>query len=241
LKWVEIIESRGHLNVTKQELETAPEGTLFPIKFCADTSNITDDSKWVLGILLKTTNNTVFELRNLIQVESKKCHLQLDGDNGLSDMWGLYYRNPIWPDVSNVITGLGVDANLLLDKVRLNDDTDESYEVSLSDDDADESFTNEPVDISTDDVYKGVLDVPVCEFTMIDSQGHSRCEHKEYQKMVRNGTIFVLNYWYPLGFNGYSELYLLLYSFEIHILFNFFYSRSCNPYRHHVGGFSIAW
>ncbi len=139
MKWVEIIESRGHLNVTKRELETAPEGTLFPIKFCADTSNITDDLKWVLGILQKTTNNTVFELQNLIKVESKKCHLQWDRDNGLSDMWGLYYRNPTWPDVSNVISGLGVDVNQLLDEVIMKDDTDESYEVSLSDD-ADQSF-----------------------------------------------------------------------------------------------------
>ncbi len=65
-KWVEIIESCGDLNVTKRELEIAPEGSLFPIKFCAGTSNISDDSKWVFGILQKTSNNTVFELRNLI-------------------------------------------------------------------------------------------------------------------------------------------------------------------------------
>ncbi len=73
--WVEIIESPGDLNVTKRELEIAPEDSLFPIKFCADTSNISDDSKWAFGILQKTSNKTVFELRNLIQVKSKKCLL----------------------------------------------------------------------------------------------------------------------------------------------------------------------
>jgi len=189
-------------------LEIAPEGSLFPIKFCADTSNISDDSKWVFGIILqKTSNKTVFELRNLIQVESKKCLLPWDGDNGLGDMGGLYYRNPTWPEVCNVISGLGVDCNQLLDELISNKDSDESYQDSASEDGDDLMLTKESVDISPDDEYKGVLDVSLCEFTMMDSQGHSCRDHKQYQQYVRKGTLLALNYWYPLGFYGYSELY----------------------------------
>jgi len=188
-------------------LEIAPEGSLFPIKFCADTSNISNDSKWVFGILQKTSNNTVFELRNLIQVESKKCLLPWDGDNGLGDMWGLYYRNPTWTEVCNVISGLGIDCNQLLDKLISNEDSDESYQDSASEDGDDLMLTKESVDISPDDEYKGILDVSLCEFTMMDSQGHSRRDHKQYQQYVRKGTLLALNYWYPLGFYGYSELY----------------------------------
>ncbi len=191
-------------------MEIAPEGSLFPIKFCADTSNISDDSKRVFGILQKTSNKTVFELRNLIQVESRKCLLPWDGDNGLGDMWGLYYRNPTWPEACNVISGLGVDCNQLLDELILNEDSDESYQVSASEDGDDLMLTEESVDISPDDEYKGVLDVSLCEFTMMDSQGHSCRDHKQYQQYVRNGTLLALNYWYLLQFYGYSELYFVV-------------------------------
>jgi hypothetical protein len=183
-------------------LEIAPEGSLFRIKFCADTSNISDDLKWVFGILQKTSNNTVFKLRNLSQVESKKCLLPWDGDNGLGDMWGLYYRNPTWTEVSNVISGLGVDCNQLLDELISNKDSDESYKHSSSEDGDNLMLTKESVDIS-----QGVLDVSPCEFTMMDSQGRSPCDHKQYQQYVRKGNLLALNYWYPLGFYGYSELY----------------------------------
>ena len=186
-------------------MEIAPEGSLFPIKFCADTSNISNDSKWVFGIRQKTSNNTVFELRNLIQVESKKCLLPWDGDNGLGDMWGLYYRNPTWPEVCNVISGLGVDCNQLLDELISNEDSDESYKHSSSEDGDDLMLTEESVDIS-----QGVLDVSPCEFTMMDSQGHSCRDHKQYQQYVRKGTLLALNYWYLLGFYGYSELYFFV-------------------------------
>ncbi len=134
-----------------------------------DTSNISNDSKRVVGILQKTSNNTVFEFRNLIQVKSKKCLLPWDGDDGLGDMWGLYYRNPTWPEVCNVISGLGIDCNQLLDELNLNEDSDESYQDSASEDENDLMLTKESVDISPDNEYKGVLDVLLCEFTMMDS------------------------------------------------------------------------
>ena len=165
----------------------------------------------MFGILQKTSNNTVFELRNLIQVESKKCLLPWDGDNGLGDMWGLYYRNPTWPEVCNVISGLGVDCNQLLDELISNEDSDESYQDSSSEDGDDLMFTEESVEIS-----QGVLDVSTCEFTMMDSQGHSRRDHKQYQQYVRKGTLLALDYGIHLDSMGTVSYIFLLYSFEKH-------------------------
>ncbi len=105
---------------------------------------------------------------------------------------------------------MGVDCNQLLDKLIANEDSDESYQVSASEDGDDLMLTKKSVDISPDDEYKGILDVSLCEFTMMDSQGHSRRDHKQYQQYVRNGTLLALNYWYPLGSYGYSELYFVV-------------------------------
>ncbi len=85
-----------------------------------------------------------------------------------------------------------------------------SYQDSVSEDGDNLMLTKESVDISPDDEYKGILDVSLCEFTMIDSQGHSCRDHKQYQQYVRKGTLLALNYWYPLGFYGYSDLYFVV-------------------------------
>ncbi len=80
MKWVEIIESHGHLNVTKRELETAPEGTLFPIKFCADTSNITDDSKWVLPASIAAAASASVVAVSSVSKKTKKANMTMTAD-----------------------------------------------------------------------------------------------------------------------------------------------------------------
>ena len=93
MKWMQLIHERGGLNVTQQELSTAPIGTVFLIKYCLDTKDISE-TNWANFILKKLSMQGRLKIKDLVDIEEKAKTLDWGGNDGLGNMWDLYFKNP---------------------------------------------------------------------------------------------------------------------------------------------------
>jgi hypothetical protein len=84
------MESRGKYD--KKNLLAEPVSQMFPCIACNDHKNILDSSTWVPAFLRKASANSweVFD----IDLNQMANGIEWEGDEGLDNLWGLYYKCP---------------------------------------------------------------------------------------------------------------------------------------------------
>ena len=66
--------------------------SVFPIVRCINNKDINDAANWEPCILVKVRKET-WEVLNVHQTDKVEDDLDLEGDDGLNNTWGLYYKN----------------------------------------------------------------------------------------------------------------------------------------------------
>jgi hypothetical protein len=90
---MQLIAERDPLKpVDLSELKSARIRSVFPIVRCINNKDITNVANWEPCILVKVRKET-WEVLNVHQTEKVEDDLDLEGDDGLKNTWGLYYRN----------------------------------------------------------------------------------------------------------------------------------------------------
>ena len=85
-------------------MSSAKLNFVFPIIYCFNNKDISDNSNWVPCILRKIRKEQ-YEVLDVYD-ETLKGQIDLDwgGDDGLSSLWGTYYKNPSETIVKSVCT-----------------------------------------------------------------------------------------------------------------------------------------
>jgi hypothetical protein len=73
-------------------LKKARIGSVFPIVRCINNKDITNLENWE-SCILKKVQKELWEILNVHQNEKVEDDIDLDGDDGLKNTWGLYYKN----------------------------------------------------------------------------------------------------------------------------------------------------
>jgi len=89
-KWMKEVESRGTFD--KKDLLTESINCSFPCVACNDKKNILDPSTWVPAFLRKSSATT-WDVLNM-DFDQMVHVLEWGGDDGLENLWGLYYKFP---------------------------------------------------------------------------------------------------------------------------------------------------
>ena len=89
-KWMKEVESRGTVDIT--DLLAEPINCIFPCVACIDQKNILDRSTW-LPAFLRKSSATTWDVLNM-DFDHVVHDLEWEGDDGLENMWGLYYKFP---------------------------------------------------------------------------------------------------------------------------------------------------
>ncbi len=89
-KWMREVESRGTFDIT--DLLAEPINRIFPCVACNDQKNILDRSTWFPAFLRKS-RATTWDVLN-VDFDHVVHDLEWEGDDGLENLWGLYYKFP---------------------------------------------------------------------------------------------------------------------------------------------------
>jgi hypothetical protein len=91
--WMQLIAERDpQIPVDLSELKSARIRSVFPIVRCINNKDINDVANWEPCILVKVRTET-WEVLNVHQTDKVEDDLDLEGDDGLNNTWGLYYKN----------------------------------------------------------------------------------------------------------------------------------------------------
>jgi hypothetical protein len=91
--WMQLIAERDpQIPVDLSELKSARIRSVFPIVCCINNKDINDAANWEPCILVKVRTET-WEVLNVHQTDKVEDDLDLEGDDGLNNTWGLYYKN----------------------------------------------------------------------------------------------------------------------------------------------------
>ena len=91
--WMQLIAERDPQKpVDLSELKSARIRSVFPIVRCINNKDITDPENWE-SCILKKVQKELWEVLNVHQNEKVEDDLDYDGDDGLKNTWGLYYKN----------------------------------------------------------------------------------------------------------------------------------------------------
>jgi hypothetical protein len=89
-EWMTEVESRGTFDV--KDLLDEPINRIFPCVACNDQKNILVCSTWIPAFLRKLSETTWDVLNE--DFDHMIHDLEWEGDNGLENLWGLYYKFP---------------------------------------------------------------------------------------------------------------------------------------------------
>jgi hypothetical protein len=91
--WFDLIDQQQH-PVQLQHMSSAKLNSVFPIIYCFNNKDISDDSNWAPCILRKIRKEQ-YEVLDMYD-DTLKVQIDLDwgGDDGLSSLWGMYYKYP---------------------------------------------------------------------------------------------------------------------------------------------------
>jgi len=91
--WMQLIAERDPQKpVDLSELKSARIHSVFPIVRCINNKDINNAANWEPCILVKVRTET-WEVLNVHQTDKVEDDLDLKGDDGLNNTWGLYYKN----------------------------------------------------------------------------------------------------------------------------------------------------
>ena len=91
--WMQLIaEHDPQKPVDLSELKSARISSVFPIVRCINNKGINNVENWEPCILVKVRTET-WEVLNVHQTDKVEDDLDLEGDDGLNNTWGLYYKN----------------------------------------------------------------------------------------------------------------------------------------------------
>jgi hypothetical protein len=92
--WMQLIAERDPQKpvVDLSELNSARIRSVFPTVRCINNKDINDAANWEPCILVKVRTET-WEVLNVHQIDKVEDDLDLEGDDGLNNTWGLYYKN----------------------------------------------------------------------------------------------------------------------------------------------------
>jgi hypothetical protein len=109
--WLELYEERGgpDRSVSLPEIQNSRLGAMFPIIYCINNKDITDDDNWVPCILIKVRKDQyeVLVINGDLKVDED---LEWEGDNGLSGTWTMYHKYPSTTFVDSFCTRLEMAA-----------------------------------------------------------------------------------------------------------------------------------
>ena len=88
--WLKEVDSRGTYD--KKDLLAESTNQTFPCIACNDHNNILDPSTWVPAFLRKSSATT-WDVFN-VDFDQTVHDLEWEGDEGLNNLWGLYYKCP---------------------------------------------------------------------------------------------------------------------------------------------------
>ncbi len=91
VRWLELIDEHAD-PVNLNEMSRARVNSVFPIIYCTNNKNITDDSNWAPCILRKVLKKEYEVLDG--QEQDKIEDLDWGGDDGFSASWSMYYEYP---------------------------------------------------------------------------------------------------------------------------------------------------
>jgi hypothetical protein len=129
----------------------------------------------------------IFEVKDLVHPEDKVKTLEWEGDDGLCEMWDLYFKNPSLDDIDKVARV--IDVTVAWDEIKGVESDNSSSKLS--------------VDRGTTDDEQAAVKQNV--FSMLDRFGNSRKDDDEYRNALKCGSLLAYNYWWPLGFVGIRE------------------------------------
>ena len=90
--WMQLLAERDPQEpVDLKELKSARIGSVFPIIRCINNKDITNTENWA-SCILKRVRKETWEVLNVHQNEKVEDDLDLIGDDGLKNTWGLYYK-----------------------------------------------------------------------------------------------------------------------------------------------------
>jgi hypothetical protein len=98
----------------KPELFSAPINQIFPCVACLNHKNINDPSTWVPAFLRKS-GNTSWEVFDK-DFNDLGYGFEWDGDEGLENLWGLYFRCPNSKTINRNCETQIVDEDLIMQK-----------------------------------------------------------------------------------------------------------------------------
>jgi len=113
LKWMKEVESRGTFD--KKDLLAKPINRIFPCIACNDQKNILNPSTWVPAFLRKSSATT-WDVLN-VNLDPMVHDLEWEGDDGLENLWGLYYKFPDTQFIQSFQTLSATKACVVLDEV----------------------------------------------------------------------------------------------------------------------------
>ena len=91
-RWLELIDEREEA-VDISEISNARVNKVFPIIYCTNNKDITDDSNWAPCILRKVRKEQ-YEILDTNEDIKVGEDLDWNGDDGLTNDWGMYYKYP---------------------------------------------------------------------------------------------------------------------------------------------------
>ena len=93
IRWMELQNARKGKEILLTELVNAQIGSSFAIIRCINTKDICDNGNWKCCILRKILKET-WEVLDMNERDKVDEDLELKGDEGLNNNWGLYFKTP---------------------------------------------------------------------------------------------------------------------------------------------------
>ncbi len=105
--WLDLINERNR-PVELSEVSHARVNKVFPIVYCTNTKNIDDEDDWVPCILSKIQKDQYQVLDTNKDLKLEKDVLHWGGDDGLCNLWQMYYKYPSTAFVDTFCMGLEI-------------------------------------------------------------------------------------------------------------------------------------
>ena len=92
IRWMELHRELDGNEVTLVEVVKSRIGTSFAVICCINTKDVNDVSNWQPAILKKVMKET-WEILDMHKRDKVSEDLELDGDDGLTNNWGMYLKS----------------------------------------------------------------------------------------------------------------------------------------------------
>ena len=93
IRWMELLKERNGQDVRLTDLVKSRIGSSFPIIRCINTKDICAVENWK-GCILRKIMKETWEVLDMNERDKVDEDLELNGDDGLNNNWGMYFKTP---------------------------------------------------------------------------------------------------------------------------------------------------